>query len=284
MVMYAVFPFRSVRVNRWCPSCHKAWPHERQVCPDCLVDLVDDPDATVRCRHCGRDWPATMASCPNCLAELRPDPEVAAEAMGRILAAGGHLPRPAGVAPFAEGPACTLLRLSGRGALAYISNDGLVEASVAGPGGQAVPPLACRDHDGTVLFRLLPYEAARAAVVAIAADGAPLATFLRSDDAIDVRDETSAPVARMVRVRDGFELVETGGATLATMGSTDYDDDGWVDDQWWLQPSARLPLRTLAAVAMVLAAKVLLGRPSPTRVDDRPIAGDDEYEQWPLGN
>ena len=246
-------------------------------CPDCLVDLVEDPDATVRCRHCGRDWPATMVSCPNCLAELRPDPEAALEAMGRILAMGGHLPRAAGTAPFADGPACTLVRLAGRGPLVYIGSEGLIQAVVAGSDGRADPPLACTDG-GDVLFRLVPYEPAEAAVVAVAADGAALGTFLRAGDGIEVRDETSAPVARLVRRRDGFDLVETGGGILGTMGRSDHEIDGWIDDQWWLQPSARLPLCPLAAVAMVLAAKVLVGRAWPGRV------GADPAEESPLGD
>jgi hypothetical protein len=282
MVMYAVFPFRGRAVNRWCPACRKAWPAERAVCPDCLVDLVADPDAMVRCRHCGRDWPARMASCPSCLAELRPDPDAALEAMGRILAMGGHLPRAAGTVPFADGPACTLLRLSARGALVYIGSDGLIQAAVAGSEGRAVPPLACQDA-GEVLFRLVPYEPAAAALVAVGADGAALATFLRTGAGVDVRDETSAPVARLVRRRDGFELVETGGGTLAGVGRADHEIDGWIDDQWWLQPAGRLPLRPLAAVAMVLAAKVLLGRPWPVRAGERPEDEEEGYTWWPQG-
>ena len=253
------------------------------MCPDCLVDLVEDPDATVRCRHCGRDWPATMVSCPNCLAELRPDPEAALEAMGRILAMGGHLPRAAGTPAFADGPACTLLRLAARGPLVYIASDGLIQAAVAGSDGRALPPLSCNDG-GDVLFRLERYEPAQAAVVAFGAGGAALATFLRSANIIDVRDETSAPVARLVGRRDGFELVETGGGTLATMGRSDHEIDGWIDDQWWLQPTGRLPMRRLAAVAMVLAAKVLLGRPWPVRDGAEPAEEADEYDRWPLGN
>ena len=270
-------------MNRSCPSCRKSWPPGRVVCPECLVDLVEDPDATVRCRHCGRDWPATMASCPNCLAELRPDPDAAMEAMGRILAMGGHLPRAAGTAPFAEGPACTLLRLSARGALVYIGADGLIQAAVTGSEGRAVPPLACQDA-GDVLFRLVAYEPAQAAVVAVGADGAPLATFLRSGPVVDVRDETSAPVGRLVRRREGFDLVETGGGTLAGLGRSDHEIDGWIDDQWWLQPAGRLPLRPLAAVAMVLAAKVLLGRSWPVRAEEQPAPGEDGDEHWRLGS
>jgi len=237
------------------------------VCPDCLVELVDDPTATVRCRHCGRDWPATMASCPNCLAELRPDPVHVVEALSRVLSAGGHLYRPDDVPPFADGPACTLLRLSGRSSLVFVGPSGLVEAVVDGSDVRATPPLTCLDHDGSVLFRLVAYEPTVRAVVAFGADGAALATYLASGRRIDVR-ETSALVASLVRRAERFQLVETGGGVLAEVGSIEAEVDGWVDDQWWLQPGLdgrKLPLRPLAAVALVLAAKVLLGRQSPTR-------------------
>ena len=97
-----------------CPACGLAWPSPRIVCPRCLVELIDDPSATVRCRHCRRLSPAYKQSCPNCLAELHPDPEAAAQAMGEVLASGRRLPRPAGVAAFAAGAGCTLLRTAPR--------------------------------------------------------------------------------------------------------------------------------------------------------------------------
>jgi hypothetical protein len=215
---------------------------------------------------------------------LRPDPEAAIEAMSAVLARGGHLFRPDGVPAFAGGPACTLLRLSGRGNLAVVGGNGLIEASVTSPNGRARPPLTCADHDGSVLFRLLAYEPAARAVVAVDAGGAPLATFLIDGADVDVRDETSAPAARLRRARGRFELVETGGGVVAAVGSGDVEVDGWIDDQWWLQPEdgARLPIRTLAAVALVLAAKVLLGRPAPIRPPDRGEEPDD-VEGWPFG-
>jgi len=253
------------------------------VCRNCLVELVDDLSATVRCRHCGRDWPASMQSCPVCLAELRSDPEAAAEALGDILAVGGRLFRPEGIALFADGPSCTLLRLSGRGPLVFTGSTGLVEAGITGPGGRAAPPLTCRDHDGSLVFRLLACDAAEQALVAVGADGAALATYLSAGKGIDVRDETSAPVAHLLRVRGGYSLVETGGGRLADVGSTDAEVEGWVDDQWWLQPvpGRRVPLRLLGAVGLVLAAKVLLGRPWPDRPAPDRSAGPDDY-QWPI--
>jgi hypothetical protein len=253
------------------------------VCPDCLVELVDDLGATVRCRHCGREWPAHMHSCPNCLSELQPDPEAAVKALGDILAAGGHAYRPDGVPPFADGPACTLRRLGGRGSLAFIGPIGLVEAVISGPGGGAVAPLACRDHDGTVLFALVPYEPVEDALAAFGGNGAPLATYLRAEAGIDVRDETSAPVAAMRQVPGGFELVETGGAVLARLGANDVEQGGAVDDQWWLEPApdvGRSPLRPLATVALVLAAKVMFGQPWPITVP-RAREEPDGSEQWP---
>lgn len=256
-------------MNRWCPACRKSWPPPRTACPVDLVELVDDLDATIVCRHCGRTCPAYMQSCPSCLGELRPDPTAVADALGDILAAGGRLPRPDGVPPFRDGPSCTLLRLAARGGLVFVNGDGLIEADVHGDDNRAVPPLTCDDVDGTLLFRLDRYEAADDAVVAIDVDGAPLGTYLRSGRNLVVRDETSAPVATLRADGGGWSLVETGGGVLGTAGSTDATLDGWVDDQWWFQAGeAPLPLRPLAAVAMVLATKVLFGRPFP--VDVRP--------------
>ena len=110
------------------------------MCPDCLVELVDDLDARVRCRHCGPAWPATMDSCPVCLAELRPDPAAGAEALGDILGRGGHPFRPDHLPAFRDGPSCTLLRLSGRGSLVLLGGDG----AVAGPGRPFAPAAGCR--------------------------------------------------------------------------------------------------------------------------------------------
>lgn len=227
-----------------------------------------------------------MQSCPVCLAELRPDPDAEVEAIVDILALGGHLFRPDGVPAFSDGPACTLLRLAARGSLAFTGANGLVEAGIDGPGRQAVPPLACRDHDGSVLFSMVVYEASEHALVAVGADGAALAAYLRAGTGIDVRDETSAPVANLRKVRGEFLLVETGGGVLARVGSTDSELEGWVDDQWSLHPEPgvpRLPLRPLAAVALVLAAKVLFGRPWPVRATPGPDGEPDEHQPWPFG-
>ena len=45
-----------------------------------------------------------------------------------------------------------------------------------------------------------------------------------------------------------------------------------------------LPRRQLAAVALVLAAKVLLGRPWPARAGAETAEEPDDYDRWPLGN
>ena len=235
-----------------------------------------------------------MQSCPNCLAELRPDPDAVIKGLGNIPEAGGHLYRPAGVPAFADGPGCALLRLAAWGPLAFTGLNGLVEgiisgtgisgSGISGSGGWAVPPLACRDHDGTVLFALLPYEPVEDALVAFGGDGASLATYMRAGTGIDVRDETSAPVAAMRGMPGGFELVETGGAVLARIGSNDTERGGAVDDEWWLEPAPdvrRSPLRTLASVGLVLAAKVMFGRPWPDPAP-RPPEEPDVPEQWPF--
>ena len=255
----------------------------RLVCPDCLVEVVDDPTATIACRHCGRTCPAQMESCPGCLAELRLDADAVATALGDILSAGGRLYRPEGIPAFMDGPACSVVRLAPRGSMVVLGPEELVEASVKGPGILAVPPLTCRDNDGTVLFVLVVYEAADNAVVAFDSKGAPLATYLRTAGGdrtaeIDVRDETSAPVAALVRRRDGYDLVETGSdQVVAVVETTDVELEGWLDDQWSVRPVAtRIPLRPLAVVALALAAKVLLGRPSPLPPDSDP----DEPPAW----
>ncbi|MEA2702599.1 MAG: Double zinc ribbon [Actinomycetota bacterium] len=264
---------------RWCPSCGREWTTDTAACTDCLVELVDDLAATKTCRHCGEVWPARMKSCPNCLAELQPDPAAAAQAIAATLVRGFYLPRPAHLPPFRDGPDCTLLRATQHSSLIFVGADGLMEADVEGRDASAVPPLACRDLDGTELFRLERYQAAKNGLVAIGADGAPIGTYLKRPDLlegiIDVRDETSAPVAILRRPSSrtdfSFELVRTGGPTVARVNMFDIDLDGTVDDQWTFHTVSPdgLPLSALAAVALLLAAKVLLGRQLPTSTVER---------------
>lgn len=221
-----------------------------------------------------------MKSCPACLAELVPDPERASDMLAITLGRGFYPARAAGAVPFEQGVGCTLLRARPQASLIYVGDDGFLEAHVDGHDFRAVPPLACRDLDGEVLFRLARYAAADDALVAYGADGAPLGTYLRRpglvNPAIDVRDETSAPVATLRPSRDwaghGFDLVRTGGPVVARMGQVDVVNDDWVDDEWSLRPivdTGELPLQPLAAVALVLAAKVLMGRPAPSHLERR---------------
>ncbi|MGH9280061.1 MAG: hypothetical protein ACRD12_18430 [Acidimicrobiales bacterium] len=269
---------------RGCPACRKEWPAEREVCGDCLAALVDDLDATVTCRHCGQAWPSRMQSCPDCLAELAPDPERVVEAMQDMAARGMHLPRPAGTPPFADGVGCTLRRANPRSSLMFVGPTGFVEAYVNGRDHSAAPPLDGNDIDGTRLFRLDVYAAHEDAVVATDPGGTPLATFLRTggllSHKLEVRDETSAPVGRLKRSGTGWSLFETGGEELAHLAVGDTQWERYVDDEWSLRLLAGtpLPLKPLGAVAMVLAAKVLLGRRRPEPVE-RPTVEDDYGDQ-----
>jgi hypothetical protein len=251
-----------------------------------VAQLVDDLDATVTCRHCGRVWPDRMQSCPNCLAELHVDPAAAAEALADVLASGHRLPRPTGVAPFSRGLDCTLMRTAPRSSLLFTGPDDLVEAYVDGRDHTAVPPLHCRDVDEAVLFRLVRYEPAPGALVAVDPDGAPLGTYLRlgptSGHGLDVRDETSAPVARLLpppQAGGSWALVETGGTAVASCQVTDVRLDGFLDDEWSLRVAGEVPLRRLAVAALVLACKVLLGRPAPVpAAPHERQPPDDEYD------
>src|ERR1051326_5899096 len=143
--------------TRWCPACGKPW-RGREVCPDCLADLVDDPTATIACPRCGRVWPARMQSCPNCLAELRVDPEALADAISDALAVGSRLPRPPALPPFSNGPDCRLLRVRSHGGLVFTGPAGLLEATVSPEHGRPEPPFTCTDVGGPVLFRMDRYE------------------------------------------------------------------------------------------------------------------------------
>ncbi|MEO6318322.1 MAG: hypothetical protein ABIP36_06010 [Acidimicrobiales bacterium] len=275
---------------RACPSCRRAWPDERETCPRCLASLVEDLDATIACPKCGLVSPVRMQSCPGCLALLRPDDVDRGPDIARSLALGLRMHRPANEMAFADGPGCTLLRLMPRAGLVLCGMAGLIEANLSGPGIQARPPLAC-NADGRTLFRIEPYAVERA-VVAIGPDGAPLGTYLRHggplDQRIDVRDETSAPAARLEPVPhgSGFGLVETGGDVIGLVTRTDVDDELWVDDQWSGTPTTvDLPLQPLAFVAMVVAAKVLLGRPEPVQVRQPRDEADDQLDDLlgPIG-
>jgi hypothetical protein len=232
-----------------------------------------------------------MKSCPQCLSELVLDPERARDMLSVIVARGYYLARPDGGAPFAAGPACTLLRVRPESSLVFIGDDGFLEAHVEGHDHRAVPPLSCRDLDGRELFRVERYPAAVDALVAFGADGASLGTYLRrpgvAHAVIDVRDETSAPVAALRAGSDvvggGYQLVETGGSAVASVGFTDVETDGWVDDQWSLQPLVdpeELPIRPLAAVALLLAGKVLLGRAAALHLQPRSrLSSDDSLDE-----
>jgi hypothetical protein len=226
-----------------------------------------------------------MHTCPSCLALLRPDPDVVDRELAAALAAGRRLHRPVDRVPFAGGLCCTVTRATANGGLVVCGVEGFIEANVTGADRRARPPLTCHS-EGLVAFRLVPYRAVPNAVVAIDGDGAPLGTYLSAGDvldrSIDVRDETSAPVARLrflgAGAHDaGLELIETGGRLLATGSVEDVERDDWIDDEWTLTAhESPVPLQLWAFVALVVAAKVLVGRPSPVRAPERLVYDDAE--------
>jgi hypothetical protein len=212
-----------------------------------------------------------MFTCPSCFALLRESDIDATAALQQSIERGVPMGRPAGRRAFALGPACTVRRLRPHSVLVVTGADGFVEASVEGSAPTVALPLCCADGLD-VLFRLEEYRAADRAVVAVGPDGDAIATFLRAGgvaaERLEVRDETSAPVARLSRAPGvpGLRLVETGtGAVLAHLERTEPEHDLWSDDEWTLTPaSARNPLAPLALVALTVAAKVLLGAPEAT--------------------
>jgi hypothetical protein len=276
--------------HRRCPACGLSIESRRETCPHCLALLVDDAAGTVTCHACGTVCEASRQSCPRCLALLHLDPAEVEASLSGALAAGRRLSRPPGRAPFATGPSCTVGRLVAGGGLVIWGPDGVVEADLASPGGRASAPLRCGTGDET-LFRLERYGAAARALVAFDAAGDPLATFLHAGTALaralDVRDEAAAPVARVAPVpgrHDVLALAEVGGGVLAALEVRDVDHEGWVDDEWTLsqpRPVPRLPLRPLAAVALVVAAKVLFGRIAPERPEQPAAEPEEELPGWP---
>ncbi|MGH9223459.1 MAG: hypothetical protein ACRD2W_06660 [Acidimicrobiales bacterium] len=255
-------------MTRWCPNCRAGWPDGRTTCGACMAQLVDDLNATVTCPHCDRAWPARMQSCPECFAELRPDPDAAALGLTDLLVEKHRLPRPADIAAFAEGPECTLLRGEPGSSLVYVGPLDWMEAYVrpAWPADRsdiaAVPPLACCDIDGAVLFRLVEHDGG---VQATEPDGTPLATYAPRRDEVEVGNETGDPVAHLRQALGGWELIQTGtGTHLADLIVTEIELGGThTDDQWALRIRHDLPLKPYAAVALLLAGKVLLGLARP---------------------
>jgi hypothetical protein len=212
-----------------------------------------------------------MQSCTSCLALLRPSEVDLTEDVTRMLSRGLRMHRPTGREMFANGLGCSLLRLHPEGPMVICGSDGLIEANLSGRDNAARLPLSC-STDGKTLFRLEAYEAASRSLVAIDADGAAIGTYLRTggllDERFDIRDETSAPVARFEPVPRGigFQIVETGGDVIAHATRMDVQDDSWVDDHWSLSPaSPRLPMDPMGFVALIVVAKVMFGRAEPEK-------------------
>jgi hypothetical protein len=235
----------------------------------CLADLEPSEPTAVLCRRCGHTCTSMMDACPSCLASLRTDDKAElTQVVGRQ-----RVLRSADVAAFTTTPSCTVTRGSEGLNMLFVNGNQQIEAFVKGAA--AVCPLECWDVTGDPLFRLETYTALTNAVVATGADGAAIASFVRVDNAlssfVNVRDETSAPVARLQRsssMQPAWELVETGGPVVAFCDTRDVRIGTVVDDAWsvWPAPGQRVPLKRLGLPALALAAKVLLGNPQPVVV------------------
>ena len=251
---------------------------ERETCPTCLADLRDAPNVAVACASCGHLCDEAMSNCPQCLTMLRTAKagERLDEGLVQLLASGARMLRPATVEAFRDGPYCELTRFDGESSLVLAGRDNLVEAYVGSRGNRAVVPMFTRDVNGEKLFRLSVYEASPRSLVAFDPQDTPLAIYQREDTgrrSMLVRDETSAPAARLVATRHGefdYELIETGGGVLAGVS---VNDTSWLDDAWRLHKIVdRLPFTLFGAIGMLLAAKVFFGRIEP----EAPPSDDDE--------
>lgn len=214
-----------------------------------------------------------MDACPNCLASIgNAEFNQRTEAgLIRLMVSGQRMVRPAKVERFRDGPSVSLARFGMQGSMVLTGRDYFIEAYVESPNNQAVIPMICTDVSGDLLFRLARYEAAPRSLVAFDAQETPLAIYQRSENALDwtmlVRDETSAPAARLKRSSSeqfDFDLVETGGPVVAGINVHDEETADWTDDVWSLhQVGQRLPFKLYGSIGIVLAAKYFFGRTEP---------------------
>ncbi len=210
-----------------------------------------------------------MKSCPECLASLQT--EEVGEAALSLLRSVRHMMRPARFPRFRAGARCTLTRVSAQGSLAIIGQDAFVECYVDTRDNLAVTPMRAIDVDGTLLFTVRDYQASANGLVITDANETPVASYhLRSfglTAEIDIRDETSAPVARLqssATLEWDYDLIETGGKLLAAISRRESTTDELTDDSWTLrQISDTLPLKLYGAIGITLAAKLMLGQVRP---------------------
>ena len=202
----------------------------------------------MQCPWCGVDTRPTFARCIECGRNLeRHDPPAWVV--------------PAGTVPFAASADCSLRRRRHDGALWYAGPDGLLVATMVEG--------RCVALDGTVLFATHAYGPGGPESLEVtdpADDDRPLGALVVEravPPVIEVRDETSAPVARLT---DG-KLRETGGGIVATVSHRPLDlPDNWVDDEWLLEVRRDLPtLDRRALVAVLLVCRMLLSLPPHQR-------------------
>jgi hypothetical protein len=208
----------------------------------------------VQCPWCGVDTRPTFARCIECGRDIHRRPPT-----DQVVVR-------AGTRPFDDTADCSLHRRRHDGTLWYAAPNGLLCAQVAeAPDGRR----RCIALDGTPVFDVDDYDAAvgGSVVVTDPADAdRPLATYVVEGvllPAVSVRDDASAPVARLTGSDSLLHLRETGGSDVAVVERRRMQLPGcWVDDRWELRVARELPtLDRRALVAVLLLCRALFSLP-----------------------
>ena len=185
--------------------------------------------------------------------------------------------RPAGERPFDPFVIASVRRMTETGPLLVLGKEERIEANLV-PAPDAV---LCRDLNGPVLFRLEKYTPSAGAVVAFTDSGEPISTYLpATSSTLEVRDGATAPVATLIAKRgsdDNWDLIERGGQRrLASCWRQHFQLAQRLHEQWFVMPTAdgKLPLATMALVALPVVCHAWLGRPSRPVPETEASTGD----------
>jgi hypothetical protein len=136
----------------------------------------------------------------------------------------------------------------------------------------------CLDMADTPLFVVERYRAVGEASYTVTRPGGdPLATYVGTGSGLEVRDGTSAPVARLEPVNRRFEIIETGGDMVAFCWREPCLLGNVMDERWGLVVFDRPHvLHRLALVAAPLVCWLLWQRRpvalEPLAVPGAPVA------------